>query len=77
MMEFDLVNHACMEFEKLSPEEKVSIQRDFEALYGKNKQTRTSAQWKCLIAKYGMDTVMKQEGVTKAYIKAKLKPGKL
>lgn len=71
------IQKAKIEFAKLSDEEKEGIQSDFETLYGKDRLSRTREQWKRLVAKYGMPTVIKQEGVTKTYIKAKLKPGKL
>lgn len=73
----DIVSHARKSFAELPQEEQEAIQMEFEILYGSDFQTRTRDQWKRLVAKYGIPTIMKQEGLTKAYIKAKLKPGKL
>ncbi len=74
---FDIVDHARKSFADLPKEEQEAIQKEFELLYGSDHQARTRAQWKRLVAKYGIPTIMKQEGLTKSYIKAKLKPGKL
>lgn len=73
----DIVAHARKSFADLPTEEQEGIQRDFETLYGVDYKTRTRDQWKRLVAKYGIPTISKQEGLSKAYIKAKLKPGKL
>lgn len=70
------IQKAKIEFAKLSNEEQEGIQKDFERMYGLDHQSRTREQWKRLVAKYGMAAVLKQEGVTKAYVKGKLKAGK-
>jgi len=64
-------------FEMLPQSEKDAIQKRFEELYGVDYKTRSYEQWKRLVEKYGIDTIMKKEGLTKAYIKSKLKYGKL
>jgi hypothetical protein len=74
---FNIIEYARTEFGNLPQEECEGIQRDFETLYGKDKQTRTRQQWRNLINKYGIQVVMQQDSVTKAFIKEKLKPGKL
>lgn len=72
-----IVDHARKSFAGLPKEEQDGIVKDFETMYGSDYKTRTRAQWKALVAKYGIPTIIKQEGLTKKYIKAKLKPGKL
>lgn len=73
----NIVAHARKSFAELSPEEQEGIRKDFEQLYGVDYKTRTHAQWKRLVDKYGIETIMRQEVLTKAFIKGKLKPGKL
>lgn len=73
----DIVAHARKSFADLPKEEQEGIQRDFETLYGVDYKTRNRDQWKRLVDKYGIPFIMQQEKLTKAYIKAKLKPGKL
>lgn len=68
---------AKVNFEKMSPWEKKMVQKEFEQLYGTDKNTRTKKQWENLVTKYGVRNVMKMESLTKAYIKEKLRYGRL
>jgi hypothetical protein len=45
----------------------------FEAKFGVDKDTRTKKQWKALVKQYGMETVCKQDGLSKRAVKDKLK----
>lgn len=47
--------------------------REFEKLYGIDKETRTAPQWRALVRRYGIAIVMKQDGMTKPEVKAKCK----
>lgn len=71
------VENAKQRFEDMSSYEQKKIQEEFEQVYGSDKHTRTRKQWDALVKKYTIDTVCKMEGITKAYVKEKLRYGKL
>lgn len=47
-----------------NPYQNEEQKRNFETVFGKNKEVRTRKQWKLLVNVYGLETVCKMEEMT-------------